>query len=64
MAGSYSDKEGKLIFGPFAATKMYCEGSQEADFSRMLAEVSRFFFNSRGELIAEFKHDSGSMTFK
>jgi heat shock protein HslJ len=64
MIGPYSAKDGKLTFGNFAATKMYCEGSQENDFSKMLGEVSSFFFNSRGELIMGFKYDSGSMIFK
>lgn len=64
MTGAYSAKDRTLTFGNFAGTKMYCDGSQELVFSRMLGEVSSFFFNTRGELVMELKLDSGSMIFK
>lgn len=64
MGGSYEVLDNKLKFGDMATTLMYCEGSQEGDFSKMLGEVDSFFFTNKGELVLELKLDSGSMIFK
>lgn len=64
MRGSYSAKGTMLEFGPLMSTRMYCEGSQETEFSVMLAEVSDYRFSSRGELILELKEGKGSMVFR
>jgi heat shock protein HslJ len=45
-------------------TRMYCEGAQEEQFSKMLTQVRSYFFTSKGELILEFAYDSGSMIFR
>jgi heat shock protein HslJ len=47
-----------------AMTRMFCAGSQETAFMRMLQDVQSFFFTSQGQLIMELKYDSGSMFFK
>jgi heat shock protein HslJ len=47
-----------------AMTKMYCEGSQETEFVKMLLEVRSYFFTSKGQLILEIKFDSGVMKFR
>jgi hypothetical protein len=43
---------------------MYCEGSQEADFSKSLMKASSYHFTTRGELVFDLKYDSGIMMFK
>jgi len=64
MGGTYSVTGNKISFGPMFSTMMFCENSQEQDFSSMLAEVQSYFFTSKGELILELKLDSGSATFR
>ena len=39
FSGSYKVDGNQLTFGEFAATMMYCEGSQESDFLKSLGEV-------------------------
>jgi hypothetical protein len=43
---------------------MFCEGSQEQEFSKMIAEASAYKFTSKGELILELKASKGSMIFR
>ncbi len=64
MSGTYKVDGNTLTFSSLMSTKMYCEGSQEQDFAKALAQVATFFFTSKGELVLELKMDSGSMTFK
>jgi heat shock protein HslJ len=64
MGGGYEVEENKIIFSDIFATEMYCEGSQEFEFSSMLSEIQSFFFTDRGELILEIKFDSGSSIFR
>jgi len=64
MGGNYEVVDNQITFGNMYSTEMYCEGSQENEFSKELGEVQSFLFTSWGEMILEFKFDSGSMTFK
>lgn len=64
MSGTYTTKEGTLIFGPLTSTKMYCEDSQEQEFAKMVNEVVRYTFTSWGELILQTKMDSGVIVFR
>ncbi len=64
MSGTYSGKDNKISFNDMASTLMYCDGSQEGEFAKMLQETQSYFFTSKGELIFDFKFDSGSMTFR
>lgn len=65
MGGSYvADRSGKLLLSDIYATKMFCQGSQETEFSQLLANASGYHFTPRGELILEEKFDSGTATFK
>ncbi|KND48151.1 MAG: hypothetical protein AB201_00960 [Parcubacteria bacterium C7867-006] len=64
VGGEYTVNSGKISFDKMMSTMMYCDGSQESDFSKMIGEVSSYIFTSKGELILEFKMDSGSMVFK
>ena len=56
FGGTYEFSEGKITFGPFASTLMYCEGSQEADFIKMLTNSTSshvFGVNSEDQLTFE-----------
>jgi len=43
---------------------MYCENSQESDFTKMLNEIESYSFTSKGELMLGLKFDSGSVILK
>lgn len=62
--GEYKREGNKLSFGPIAATRMYCEDSQEQDFTKALSEVGQFMFDAKGNLVLLLKLDSGSMIFQ
>ena len=64
MSGSYVVKENSLTFGSMMSTMMFCEGSQEGEFSAMLADVSGFHFTGKGELYLELKDKKGSIIFR
>lgn len=63
--GEYAEGEGRTIsFGAFGMTKMFCEGSQEAEFVRMVADSTSYLFTDAGELVLLIKYDSGSVMFE
>jgi heat shock protein HslJ len=68
VGGNYalSDKRmnNVLEFKNIISTLMYCDGSQETDFVKMLENTSSYYFTSKGELILDLKFDSGSMIFR
>ncbi len=64
VTGEYKVNGTKITFDKMMSTLMYCEGSQESEFSKMIGEVSSYMFTSKGELVLEFKMDSGNMIFK
>jgi hypothetical protein len=44
---------------------MFCEGSQEAEFLKSLAEVESFLIDAQeNQLVLIIKYDSGTITFK
>lgn len=55
---------GTIAFSKVYSTKMYCEGSQEADFLKLLGEAQNYHFTPAKTLILGLKFDSGSVTFK
>ena len=61
MQGAYTVIENRIELSQMAATRMYCEGSQEGLFAGMLENVTSFFIDDEGRLILELKYDSGSM---
>ena len=63
MRGGYTVTDNRIEFSQMAATRMYCEGSQEQLFAGMLENVSSYFIHEDGRLILELKYDSGSMIF-
>lgn len=64
MGGNYSTQGKNIFFSQMISTMMYCDGSQEQEFSGALNEVSSYLFTSKGELILELKNDSGTMVFR
>lgn len=64
VGGSYTADSRTVSFGPMVSTKMYCEGSQEAEFTALLGKAQSYHFTSKGELIIDLKFDSGSAVFK
>lgn len=64
IGGEFSTNGSAIKFDKMMSTLMYCEGSQEADFSKALSSVSSYHFTSKGELVFDLKYDSGIMMFK
>lgn len=66
IAGTYAveDSSKTLSFVGIYSTKMFCEGSQESDFTKLLETTGGYHFTSRGELILDLKFDSGSAVFR
>lgn len=64
VGGSYVTDKEKITFGQMMSTLMFCEGSQEGDFTKMLENSTGYHFTSKGELILDLKFDSGSVTFR
>ena len=64
VGGEYKVSGNKITFTKMMSTLMYCEGSQEQDYSKMLSQVQSFMFTSKGELVFNLKLDTGSMIFR
>ena len=64
MGGIYIANASDISFSEMYMTEMYCDGSQEKDFALMLEHTQNYHFTSRGELVLDFKFDSGSAVFK
>lgn len=64
LNGSYSVEKNMIVFGSIGATRMFCEGSQEAEFGALLENAQFYHFTSRGELVLDLKFDSGTVMFK
>lgn len=64
IGGNYAVDGTKITFSKMVSTLMFCEGSQEQDFTKQLSEVQDYLFTSKGELVLGLKLDSGSMFFR
>lgn len=64
MSGDYKAVGNTISFGTISSTKKYCAGSQESDFATLLRDAQLYHFTSRGELVVDFKFDSGSVIFR
>jgi len=64
MGGAYEIKDNQITFKDVVSTLMFCEDSQEQEFSSMLGEIQFFSFTNKGELVFVLKSDSGSVIFK
>jgi heat shock protein HslJ len=63
-SGSYTADDNMITFAQIASTKMFCQGSQETEFFRLLENTQGYHFTSHGELILDLKFDSGTATFR
>ncbi len=63
IGGEYTVNKKSIKFDKMMSTMMYCEGSQESEFSKMLSEVVSYDFTFRGELLLNLK-DSGTMLYE
>ncbi|MEN9920150.1 MAG: hypothetical protein RL538_43 [Candidatus Parcubacteria bacterium] len=63
MSSTYEAYSGALTFGPIAGTKMYCEGSQEAEYASLLEKFATYQFTGKGELIVKTS-DGTKVIFK
>jgi len=64
IGGNYVVKNKKITFSNMLSTMMYCEGSQQTDFQKILDETDNYYFTSKGELILGFKMAGGIAVFK
>jgi heat shock protein HslJ len=64
MGGSYTVKGGALSFSNMVSTLMFCDGSQEGEFSAMLSAVTNYRFTSKGELILDLKAGEGTVILR
>jgi heat shock protein HslJ len=65
MSGEYkTDSDKKITFSKMISTKMYCEGSVESDFAKLLENSASYYFTSRGEMVLDLKYDSGVVIFR
>lgn len=64
VGGEYTVNGNKITFTNMVSTLMYCEGSQEQDFTQMLGQIQDYKFTSNGELLFDLKSGVATMTFK
>jgi heat shock protein HslJ len=64
MGGKYAAKDGALTFSQMISTLMYCEGSEQSQFSQYLSGVAGYSFNDKGELLLSLKDNGGKMLFR
>ncbi len=64
VGGKYSAKGGHITFSDVMMTEMYCAGSQDAEFAKLLQNTTGYHFTSKGELILDLKFDSGTVIFR
>ncbi len=64
FGGSYTVTDGVLSMSEFMMTMMYCEGSQEMEFQKMLSEPVAYMFTEKEELVLMLPFDSGSVIFE
>lgn len=64
FGGEYKiGSDGIISFGPFMSTLMYCEGSQETDFTSSLAQATRMTTDADGNLVLILGDTSNVMVF-
>jgi heat shock protein HslJ len=64
VGGTYTAKDGVLTMGDMMSTLMFCEGSDEGEFTSILTNVSGYHFTAKGELVLSQKFDSGTALFR
>lgn len=57
FGGDYQlGSDGVISFGPFMSTLMFCEGSQETEFSQAVTASTRYAINAEGKLVLTMKN--------
>ncbi len=64
VGGEYTANKNSIKFERMMSTLMFCEGSQEQEFSRMLADTKGYTFTSKGELVLTLTAPQGSVYFR
>ncbi len=64
VGGEYKTSGSALTFDKMMSTMMFCEGSQEQEFSAMVSNVSSYHFTSKGELVLELRDKQGTVTLR
>lgn len=64
LGGKYTATGDALTFGDVFATRMFCEGSQENEFSALLDAVASYRFTARGQLLLALDSDSGTVELR
>jgi heat shock protein HslJ len=64
FGGAYTVTDSVLTTGEFMMTMMYCEGSQEMEFQKMLSEPVTYMLTETGDLVMMLPFDSGSVIFE
>lgn len=63
VGGKYSTDAQKIVFSEVFATRMFCEGSQEELFVKLLESSTGYQFTSKGQLLLELS-GGGSIEFR
>lgn len=64
IGGEYISEGNLITFKNIFSTKMYCEGSKEAEIKGALEKSKSFFYDQNGSLVIEMEGDKGSIYFK
>jgi heat shock protein HslJ len=64
VSGKYTTNKQSIEFSHMVSTLMYCDASQESQFTALLTNVDSYLFTSKGEFVLNLKMDSGSVIFK
>ncbi len=64
LGGNYRTQADNLVFEKINSTLMFCENSQETEFSAILNSTKTFTFTGKGELILNSKDENSHATFR
>ena len=64
LTGGYAAGARELAFSNVAATRMFCQDSQEQPFTELLGNVSGYSFTPQGDLVLELELGGGSAVFR
>jgi heat shock protein HslJ len=64
LSGKFVAANSAIKFSQIISTKMFCQGSQELDFIKVLERSAGYLFTSKGELVLDIERDTGSAIFK
>lgn len=62
--GTYEVDNSNIEFGPVASTRMFCENSQENQFTSYFDKFESFYFSENGNLHINLKNNEGQIEFQ